>query len=67
MNMNKIKQTVNSRTIWVLVFLFVLNGIDGIRNQIDPQALFWIDFILTGFASYFKINPSQKYGEERKD
>jgi len=61
--MLKIAQALKSRTFWTLVALFIINGITGIRENINPSALTLIDTVLTVVATYLHVNPSQNYHE----
>lgn len=57
------KKLLKSRTVWTIVIMFLIAGIDGIKDMMNP-ALF--DFLMAGLgvvAVYFKINPSQSYGK----
>ena len=51
---------LKSRTVWTLVLLFVINGIEGIRGSIDPSLLTGVDAVLTALAMYFRINTKVK-------
>ncbi len=56
--MQKLFKLLKSRTFWTLVVLFVVNGVEGIRNAIPGDALPVIDGILTFLTIYFaKISP----------
>ena len=62
--MLKIAQALKSRTFWTLVVLFIINGINGIHNQIPPALLTIVDVAMTMLATYFHVNPSQSYSSE---
>lgn len=55
------KKLLRSRTFWTLVIMFVISGIEGIRETIDPQLFTFIMAGLTALAGYFKMSPSQDY------
>ena len=57
----KILLALKSRTFWTLVMMFIINGISGIRESINPTALTLIDTVLTVVATYLHVNPSQNY------
>ena len=59
--MVKVAQALKSRTFWTLVALFIINGINGIHNQIPPVLVGFIDLALSALATYFHVNPSQNY------
>ena len=61
--MYKIGQALKSRTFWTLVLMFIINGISGVREQINPGWLTTIDSVLGILAAYFHVNPSQNYHE----
>ena len=61
--MYKIGQALKSRTFWTLVVMFIINGISGIRENINPGWLTTIDSVLGILAAYFHVNPSQNYHE----
>ena len=54
---------LKSRTIWTLVVLFIINGISGIRDQLNPAALTTIDAVLAVLAAYFRVSPQQNFHE----
>ena len=52
---------LQSKTVWILVAMFVLNGIEGIRESIPTAWLSTVDFALTLLAIYTgKIAPKVK-------
>lgn len=59
--MNKLVQILKSRTFWTLVVLFVINGVDGIRESIPSNIGTLVDLVLGVLATYFHVNPSQQY------
>jgi hypothetical protein len=61
--MLKVAQALKSRTFWTLVALFIINGINGIHNQIPPALLTLVDVGMTMLATYFHVNPRQNYSE----
>ena len=61
--MFKLAQVLKSRTFWTLVVMFIINGITGIREHINPGWLTTIDAILGIVATYLHVNPSQNYHE----
>ncbi len=52
---------MKSRTFWTVIVLFVVNGIEGIREYIPANSLPLIDGILGILTIYFaKVNPKVK-------
>lgn len=58
--MEKIKLALKSRTVWSVVVLFLISGVDGITTMIPAELLFPIQAILTGLATYFRVNVKTK-------
>ena len=60
--MNKLKAAFGSRTVWTIAIMFVVSGIEGIRENLgvvyEPLMA-----LLSIAAVYFKINPSGHYGK----
>ncbi len=52
---------LKSRTFWVIVVTFVLNGFNSIHGMIPPVWVLPLDTLLGLLAVYFKANPSQQY------
>jgi len=61
--MNKILNYLKSRTVWTILVLFLINGIQGIRNFIPANWLPLIDGILSILAIYFRIDQRQDFKE----
>jgi len=59
--MNKFFQSLKSRTVWMIVIMFLTGGVTGIREQIPPAYLFFIEGVLGYLAIYFRIHPKQKF------
>jgi hypothetical protein len=59
--MNKIIKVLKSRTFWTIVVLVLFNGVSSIRNLVAPEYQPILDILLGLAATYFHINPSQKY------
>ena len=59
--MQNIKKALKSRTVWTIVLMFVIGGIEAISSFI-PEAVVTPLLGFLGFlAVYFKLNPSQRY------
>lgn len=54
--MDKIIKLAKSRTFWTLVVLFLLNGVEGIRESIPEGAYMPLNAILTAMGAYFRAN-----------
>jgi hypothetical protein len=50
---------LKSRTVWMAVILFIVNGITGIRENIPAGWLPLIDAILTMLTIYFRVEVKQ--------
>ena len=57
---------LKSRTVWVIIILFVINGVEGIRSSIPATALPIIDAILSVLAIYFRVQPKAELGGQKK-
>ena len=59
--MNKLTQALTSRTVWVIVVMFLIGGVEAIAGVIPDNVETMILFFLGALAGYFKVNPSQDY------
>lgn len=59
--MQKLVQVLKSRTFWTLVVMVLVNGIPSVRESIPASAQPVVDIALGLLATYFHVNPSQKY------
>ena len=59
--MNTLFGYLKSRTVWTLIILFVINGIEPIRESIPGNLLPIIDGVLGILGVYFRVNPKQKF------
>ncbi len=57
----KLIQSLGSRTVWSVIVLFIVNGIEGIREFISVDWLPFIDGILGMAIVYFRANPRVKF------
>lgn len=55
--MNKILVLLKSRTVWTIVVLFLVSGVEGIKDMIPVAAQTPVQFILSALAAYFRVNP----------
>jgi hypothetical protein len=61
--MERITLIVKSRTFWTVVLLVGLNTVPQFKGIIPDQVVDIINIALGTIATYFHINPSQKYSE----
>lgn len=52
-----------SRTVWTLVGVFVIGGLNAIVHVLPPDIQALGVALLTSLAAYFHINPSQTYNQ----
>lgn len=60
--MNRFHRMLRSRTFWVFILVFVVNGLEGVRDSIPPEYLPFINALLMGAGIYFRIYPAQQFG-----
>lgn len=58
--MNKIISALKSRTVWTVIVMFVISGVEGIRDLIPAGLLPAVEGILGLLAVYFRVNAKQK-------
>lgn len=54
-------KALTSRTVWTLIFQFVTNGFLAISGNFDPATVLIVNAVFSAVATYFKLNPSQRY------
>lgn len=59
--MNVILSWFESRTVWVVILIFVVNGIAGIRELLPGLWLPIVDALLSLAAIYFRVKPKQQF------
>jgi hypothetical protein len=59
--MENIKKIFKSRTILVLVFLIIFNGVQAMTESFDPNTYAIVNSILVTIAGYFRINPQANF------
>jgi len=52
---------LRSRTVWTILAMFVIGGLEAINPFIPQDAYIVLQGGLSLLAVYFRINPSQKY------
>jgi hypothetical protein len=55
------KKAIKSRTIWTLIAMFILGGVQNISGFIGQEMFVLVEGILLLLTGYFKLNPSQTY------
>jgi hypothetical protein len=63
--MDTIKLTLKSRTTWTIVAMFVFGGVQNITQFLPADVASAVTGALSLAAVYFKINPSQNYGDKK--
>lgn len=56
-----LEKALKSRTVWVLVFMFFVGGVQALQPVMPPETFVLVQAVLTALAGYFKLNPSQTY------
>ncbi|MES2006890.1 MAG: hypothetical protein V4436_02145 [Patescibacteria group bacterium] len=59
--MNKVLLALKSRTIWTIVLMFVIGGVNAVSTFIPPVVEVPLMGALSFLAMYFHVNPSQNY------
>jgi len=59
--MQSLSKIFKSRTVWTVLIMFVLGGVQAIEQSFTPELFLFIQGSLTFLAGYFKVNPSQNY------
>lgn len=52
---------LKSRTVWVIIVLFIINGITGVREFFPEVLLPLVDGALSILAIYFRVNTKQRF------
>lgn len=54
-------KVIKSRTVWVIVVMFLIGGVEAISEFIPESVHTPVMLFLGALATYFKLNPSQRY------
>lgn len=54
-------KALQSRTFWTIAVMFVIGGVQATEFFFPPETFIAIQGGLSILATYFKLNPSQKY------
>ncbi len=55
--MNKIIVALKSRTVWTIVAMFIIGGVNSVHDIIPSGLVVYIDALLGAMAIYFRVNP----------
>lgn len=55
--MKKILMALKSRTVWTVVVLFLVSGVQGIQDLLPASAVVPIQGLLTFLVAYFRVTP----------
>ena len=55
--MEKIITALKSRTVWTIIVLFLISGVQGVSSFIPANLLEPIQGLLALLAVYFRVNP----------
>lgn len=58
---NKFKSLLKSRQFWVLVGIFMVNGVSGVQDAIPASMMVYANGFLGLMAVYFRISPKQSF------
>ena len=53
---------LSSRTVWVIIVMFLIGGVNSIHGLLPGMWLPLVDGTLGILGIYFKMSPSQNYG-----
>lgn len=54
--MNQITTAVQSRTVWTILAMVIVNGVPSITGMLPQEYLPLINLVLGTLAAYFRIN-----------
>jgi hypothetical protein len=52
---------LKSRTVWTLIFMFVVGGLNGVTNTLPAGIVAPLMGFLSLLGVYFHVNPTQTY------
>lgn len=55
--MDAINKAIQSRTVWTIVIMFVIGGIQALEPVMSPEAYVVLSAGLSTLAAYFRVNP----------
>lgn len=59
--MTEVVKMLKSRTVWTLVLIAVVGGVQAVQPFMSPELFVFVNSILAAVAAYFKLSPSQEY------
>lgn len=62
---SKIQSLLKSRQFWMIVILFIINGFEGVKNEIPEGVLPYVDTILGFLIVWFRISPKQDFSPKK--
>jgi len=62
--MEYIEKAIKSRTVWTIIIMFVIGGIQAIEPFMSPQVFAFINGALSLVAVHFRISPKQDFSKE---
>lgn len=60
--MKQFTQALTSKTVWTIIALVIINGVPAVTGMLPESVVPVVNVVLGLLATYFKVNPSQKYG-----
>jgi hypothetical protein len=61
--MSIIKDVLKSRTVWTIVLMFLVGGVESVKEFIPTEVLPYVLGALSLLAAYFRLVPKQNYHE----
>ena len=58
--MQNVLNAFKSKRVWVIIALFAVNGLSGVRESLGPSAVAWVDPILLILGVLFGAKPVSK-------
>ena len=55
--MDKIITALTSRTVWTIIAMVIVNGVPTVTGMLPAEYLPFINLVLGGIATYFRVNP----------
>lgn len=62
--MKTLSLALKSKTVWTIAALFVVGGIQNTTQVMPVDLAHAVNGVLALLAIYFKLNPSQDYGQK---
>jgi hypothetical protein len=52
---------LKSRTVWTIFFMFIIAGVEGVREFIPTEVQPYVFGVVSLIAMYFRLVPKQNY------